>query len=181
MADSLKTQLGRINARNVKMWNGLTIRQNLEGAVDYLYDCVDNFIQEYYLSYDPERYIRTFDFQDSLYAEDFIHARVNGNRIELSISFRPSMAYHRNIFGDHMSYVPLLINSGWHSKKLEIEMGVIPRFTVYEGYHFIEKAIQMFNRTNPYGVYISPDDVDATWEGYNVSHKIFNWMSIDRY
>lgn len=175
MADSIKTQLGRISAGKVKMWNGLTIRQNLERAVDYLYDCVDNFIQEYYLSYDPKRYIRTYDFMDSLYAEDFIHARVNGNRIELSVSFRPSMAYHRNIFGDHMSFIPLLINSGWESRKLERAIGHIPRFTSYEGYHFIEKAVNMFNRTNPYGVYISPDDIEAIWEGQDVHFRGFDW------
>ena len=174
MADSIKTQLARIMAGKTRMGNGLTIRQNLEKAVDNLYDCVDNFIQEYYLSYTPRMYQRTYDFQDSLYAEDFIHARVNGNRIELSVSFRPSMAYHKNLFGDHMSYVPLLINSGWHSKKLEDRIGgkEIPRFTRYEGYHFLEKAVQMFNRTNPYGVYISPNDIDAQWEGQDIK---FSW------
>lgn len=169
MADSLERQLARIVAGKVKMSNGLTIRQNLEKAVDYLYDCVDNFIQEYYLSYEPKVYKRTFDFQDSLYAEDFIHVRVNGNRIELSVSFRPSMAYHSNLWGDHMSYVPMLISEGWHSKKLEDAIGhPVPRLTYYEGYHFVEKAVQMFNRTNPYGVYISPDDIDAQWEGRDI-------------
>ena len=174
MADSIKTQLARIMAGKTKMSNGLTIRQNLEKAVDYLYDCVDNFIQEYYLSYTPKIYQRTYDFQDSLYADDFIHARVNGNRIELSVSFRPSMAYHKNLFGDHMSYVPLLINNGWHSKKLEDRMGgkEIPHFTRYDGYHFLERAVQMFNRTNPYGVYISPNDIDAQWEGRDIE---FSW------
>lgn len=175
MADSIKTQLGRIMAGKTKMWNGLTIRQNLEKAVDYLYDCVDNYIREYYLSYTPGTYQRTYDFRDSLYAEDFIHAKVNGNRIELSVSFRPSMAYHKNLFGDHNSFVPLLINSGWHSQKLEDRIGVVPRFTRYEGYHFVEKAVEMFNRTNPYGVYISPDDIEAEWKGQNVQLKAFNW------
>lgn len=169
MADSIKTQLGRIVASRMKMANGLTIRQNLERAVDYLYDCVDNYIQEYYLSYTPKVYERTGDFQDSLYAEDFIHARVDGNRIVLSVSFRPSMAYHKNLFGDHMSYVPLLINCGWYAPKLEDGFGhPVYRLTEYEGYHFIEKAVNMFNRTNPYGVYISPDDIEAIWEGQDV-------------
>lgn len=172
MADSIETQLARIISGKTKMGNGSTIRQNLEKAVDYLYDCVDKYIQEYYLSYTPKIYQRTYDFQNSLYAEDFIHARANGNRIELSVSFRPSMSYHRNIFGDHESFVPLLINSGWYSKKLEDRIGVVPRFTQYEGYHFVEKAVNMFNKTNPYGVYISPDDIEAKWEGRDVQ---FDW------
>lgn len=175
MADSIERQLARIVSGKTKSSNGLTIRQNLERAVDYLYDCVDNFIQEYYLSYTPKIYQRTYDFQDSLYAEDFIHARVNGNRIELSVSFRPSMAYHRNLYDDHDSYVPLLINSGWKAEKLENKFGVIPRFTRYEGFHFVEKAVSMFNRTNPYGVYISLDDIEAKWEGQDVQFKGLNW------
>lgn len=175
MADSIKTQLGRILSQKTKLWNGLTLKQNLEKAVDYLYDCVDHFLLEYYLSYTPSIYRRTYDFRDSLYAEDFVHARVNGDRIELSVSFRPSMSYHKNLFGDHESYVPLLINSGWHSKKLEETIGIIPRFTRYEGFHFVEKAVDMFNRTNPYGVYISPNDIEAEWEGQNVQFRAFNW------
>jgi hypothetical protein len=82
------------------------------------------------------------------------------------------MAYHKNLFGDHMSYVPLLINNGWHSKKLEDRIGEVPRFTRYEGYHFLERAVQMFNRTNPYGVYISPNDIEAQWEGRDIE---FSW------
>ena len=61
MADSIKTQLGRILSQKTKLWNGLTLKQNLEKAVDYLYDCVDHFILEYYLSYTPSIYRRTYD------------------------------------------------------------------------------------------------------------------------
>lgn len=173
MAQSLEAQLAKI----LKTSNGKTIRQNLEEAVRYLYKCLDNHILEYYLSYSPTWYDRTFDFQNSLYAEDFVHARVKNNRIELSVSFRPSMAYHWNLWDTHKSYVPLLINCGWYSRKLEERIGYIPRFTRYEGYHFVEKAIAQFNRTNHNGVYIAPSDVEALWEGQDVSRG-FDWRNI---
>lgn len=176
MADSLKIQLARIAASKYKLSNGKTISQNLKDAVNYLYDCVDKFIQEYYRSYTPKVYKRTFEFRDSLYAENIMHARVNGNRLELSVSFEPTHANHTNLFNDHKSYVPLLINSGWNAPKLEQMMGgSVYRLTYYEGYHYIEKAIDYFNRTNTYDIYISPNDVVAEWEGHDVIFRGFNW------
>lgn len=171
MVESLEKQLARIMSKNIKMQNGKTIYQNLESGVNYLYECIDKFILEYYASYTPLSYKRTYDFMDSLYAQDIVHARVNKSksRIELDVSFIPSMAYHKNLYNTHFSYVPLLINSGWHSAKLEQYVGKIPRFTEYEGYHFIEKGIRYFNKTNTYGIRISPEDVQAVWKGVDIN------------
>lgn len=174
MTDSIEKQLERILLTQVKTSNGKTLQENLEGAVQYLYQILDNYIREYYLSYNPSVYERTFDFMDSLYAENFLQARVRGNRIELSVSFRDSMAYHPNFDNTHNSYVPLLINSGWSAPKLEKHIGhKVHRFTYYEGYHMVEKAIAQFNRQNPYGVYISSKDVIAQWNGVDVHFKGF--------
>lgn len=180
MAQSIERQLAKILASNTKMANGKTVKQNLEGAVDYLYECVDNHIREYYLSYKPKIYNRTFDFMDSLYAENFINARVVGNRIELSVSFRDSMAFHRNLFDTHDSFVPVLINFGWSAPRLKAAIGhSVPRLTYYEGYHFLERAIQQFNAQNPYGVYISPDDVVATYNGKEIDNRY--WLNNKRW
>lgn len=175
MAEDLEKQLARIISANTKMDNGKTVQQNLEAAIDYLYDCLDMYIREYYLSYKPKIYKRTNDFRDSLYAENIVHARVIDNRIEMSISFRDSMAYHNNIFDDHESYVPALINFGWNAPKLASMVGDKYRFTYYRGYHFIEKAIRMFNRRNPYGVYISPSDIYVEYDGQDASYRWFDW------
>lgn len=172
MADNIATQLSRILAGNAKSANGKTLRQNLEDAISYLYECVDKYIQEYYVSYYPKVYERTYMMRESLYAEDFVHARLIGNKLSLSVSFMPSGAYHPNLWGDHESYVPILINSGWNAKKLEAKIGrSVPRLTHYEGYHFIEKAVKYFNKTNTYGVYIAPQDVEITWHGQPVDLK----------
>jgi hypothetical protein len=168
MADSIEMQLEKILQQQVKMENGKTLQQNLEGAIRYLYQIIDNHIREYYLSYEPREYERTFDFMDSLYAENFLQARVVGNRIELSVSFVDSMAYHYNFNRKHKSYIPILINCGWKAPKLEQRIGKVYRFTYYEGYHFIEKSIKQFNSQNPYGVYISLSDVVARWEGKEI-------------
>lgn len=176
MSQSIKSQLGRIMSQQVKMSNGKTVRQNLEGAVRYLYKCLDNQILAYYASYTPSVYERTYNFLDSLYAEDFFKAKVVGNRIEVKVSFRDSMAYHRNIYNDHNSYVPVLINFGWNAPKLAYQIGAnVYRFTHYSGFHMVEKAIRQFNAQNPYGVYISHDDVEAMYNGQSISENYFRW------
>lgn len=165
MAKSIEEQL-LVIAKNTKLSNGKTIKQNLESAVKYLYKCLDYQISEYYASYSPIVYARTFKFKDSLYAEDFLQARVEGNKIKLSVSFKDSMAYHNNLFGTHKSYVPILVNFGWVAPKLAKKMGGhIEFFTFYEGYHMVENAVREFNATNRYGVHISEDDVSALWNG----------------
>ena len=182
MAQSIERQLGKIIAANTKMANGLTVKENLEKAVDYLYECLDKQILAYYASYTPKVYDRTYDFLDSAYAENFFEARVIGTRIELSVSFRDSMAYHRNLYDDHDSYVPILMNFGWHSKKLEQGSAFGHRlyhFTYYEGFHMVERAIMHFNRTNTYGVHISPDDVIAIYNGRDVDNKC--WLNNKRW
>ena len=177
---SIEEQLKRIVINKVKMANGKTVRQNLIEAVDYLYDCIQDEIDNMYEEYEPIKYQRTFDFQDSLYAENFFEARVNGTRIELSVSFRDSMAYHRNLFDDHDSYVPALINFGWYAKKLEQGLGhPVYRLTYYEGFHMVERAIIQFNSQNPFGIHISPDDVVAIYDGKEVDKRY--WLNNKRW
>lgn len=176
MALSIEKQLAKIIASKTKMSNGRTVKQNLEKAVDYLYDCMNDQIREYYNSYSPSIYERSFKFRNSLYADDFINARVVGNRIELSVSFRDSMSYHENLFKDHKSYVPALINFGWKAPKLESLIGrKIDRFTEYDGFHMVEKAILQFNAQNPFGVHISRNDVKAIWNGKPIDKQYYKW------
>lgn len=180
MGQSIEQQLGKIVAAKTRLKNGMSVKETLEKAVDYLYDCMDNQILAFYASYTPKIYQRTFDFMDSLYAENFFEARVNGTRIELSVSFRDSMAYHRNLFDDHDSFVPLLANFGWHAKKLENYIGhPVWRFTYYDGFHMVERAIMQFNSQNPFGIRISPDDVIAVYNGKEVDKKY--WLNNKRW
>lgn len=179
MGQSIEQQLGKIVASNTKMKNGKTVKETLEEAVDYLYECMDNQLLAFYASYTPRKYQRTFDLLDSLYAENFFEARVVGTRIELAVSFRDSMAYHRNLFDDHNSFVPLLVNFGWHSIGLEAMIGKVPHLTYYDGFHMVERAIIQFNQQNPFGIRISPDDVIAIYNGREVSNDM--WLHNKRW
>jgi hypothetical protein len=50
-------------------------------------------------------------------------------------------------------FKPILIDSGWHVNPSARHANV-PYFGHYEGYHFIQKAIDEFNKTNKYGLYV---------------------------
>lgn len=156
MGSNLNKQLNKIIASKVKFKDGLTLEQKLKIEVDRLYDCIQDKIDEYYDSYEPKVYRRTYRFQDSMYAQDIVDIRVLENKITLSINFHPSLANHPSLFGGEDGYVPLLLNYGWVAEKLEDSLGyIIPRFTRFEGIHFIEEGIKEYNRINPLGITVN--------------------------
>lgn len=151
---SIEEQLKKLVVSKVKTKNGMTLEEQLKREVDRLYDCIQKYIDGYYNSYEPEIYERTYRFQGSMYAQNLIDARVEGDKINLSILFNDDLANHDSLFSNEEAYVPLLINDGWVAEKLESRLGIIPRFTRFEGIHFIEKGITDFNRTNTLGIHI---------------------------
>lgn len=160
---SIKEQIERIVARKAKLANGRTIEQTLMEAVDYLYICIQNEIDAMYESYTPRVYERRpwhKGLHSSLYVEDFLDARIKGNSIEVSLKFSNNV-WAWNFNGDHESNVAVLMNNGWawHSRPLRS----IPRFTDYEGWHFIEKGCRHFNETNRWGVIITPLIDNSNW------------------
>lgn len=161
MSNSIEKQLNKIIATKMKLRNGLTLQQQLEIEVNRLYKCIQRYIDEYYDSYNPIVYQRTFRFQGAMYVQDFVDARIVGNSIELSILFHDDLAYHPS-FSGKSAFVPVLINYGWEAPKLAAYLGKdIEHLTYYEGFHFIEKGIRDFNRTNKLGIHI---DVDVLFD-----------------
>lgn len=118
-----------------------------------LKNCIQNQIDNYYESYTPVvgGYDRTNRFKTSLYVEDIINLNIISNRIEIKLAFNPDLAWHDSLFSDEGAYVPLLINNGWSWDEI-----ITPNdhFSNYKGFHYIERGIKDFNRTNPYGIHV---------------------------
>lgn len=160
---SIEEQVKRIMAKKVKLSGGRTIEQILMEAVDYLYICIQREIDNMYESYTPKVYERRpwhDGLRSALYAEDFLDARIKGNRIEVSLKFYDKV-WAKNFDGTHESNVAVLMNNGWawHSRPLR----GIERFTDYGGYHFIEKGCRRFNETNRWGVKVTPFIDNSDW------------------
>ena len=159
---SIEEQIRKI-ARKMKFANNKTIERTLMEAVDYLYMCIQREIDNMYESYTPKVYERRpwhEGLRSALYAEDFLDARIKGDIIEVSLKFSDNVRA-RNFNDTHDSNVAVLMNNGWawHSRPLRS----IPRFTNYEGWHFIEKGCRKFNETNRWGVQITPLIDNSNW------------------
>ena len=177
---SLKEQLAQIALKKVKLSNGETLAEAMANEARRLYECIQSYIDEYYRSYEPRVYDRTYRYQGALYAEDIAHIRVVGDTLRISVGFHNDLAMHPNlesvywnygynsgdynvyripILNQHETFVPIMMERGWHSAKLENILGKrVPRLTYFEGIHAVEKGIADFNRENKLGIKVNADD-----------------------
>lgn len=166
---SIRSQLTKIAVMNMKTGNGETYAEKLKHEVDKLYDCIQDEIDRFYRSYtpSPHGYKRTWRFHSSLYAEDLVDIRINGNQIELSLKFHPDLVFHENFDGTHETNVAVILNYGYVARELEKRIGVVDYFTRRDGFFFIENGIMRWNKTNSLGIQI---DVTAIFNGRQFSY-----------
>lgn len=169
MSKSLKEQITKLVATQIKTRSGETYAELLKREVDRLYDCINARINEYYDSYEPIKYKRTFRFQNALYAENLVDIRVVGTQIQLSLRFHPDLAYHDTWTSNGNGYVPILLNYGFKNEKLKNYLGLeehVEHLTYLEPQLFIENGILDWNKTNKLGITI---DVTAIYNGKQFS------------
>lgn len=162
---NIQKQLQKLIAGKVKMNNGETLQKQLSREVRRLYHCIQRRIDDYYDSYNPQIYHRTYRFQGAMYAEDLVNIRVEGNQIKLSVRFHPSLAYHDTFTSKGNGYVPMLLNYGFNNTKLQNYLGAkepIEHLTHLKPQLFIENGIRDWNRQNKLGITI---DVTSIYNG----------------
>ena len=174
---SLKDQLSKIDLRSLKLSNKQTLAETMAHEARRLADCIQYYIDEWYNSYEPSVYDRTYRLQGSLYAEDIADIRVVGNTLKISVVFQEDLAFHesfesisyynknkeRDIYyefnSSHNTFVPLIFNNGWEAPRLARIIGRnIYMLTYFHGAHFVENGIERFNKTNKLGIKIDADD-----------------------
>ncbi|MCI1763635.1 hypothetical protein [Heyndrickxia oleronia] len=125
----------------------------LKEAADLLYKLLHKQLQAYYDSYtpvDPGGYTRTFGLLNSLRISPITQ---NGNELSISVYFDQDSATHPSLFGGDAGFTPILINEGWEWNN---NIG-IHHLSYYEGFHFVEKAINEFNAKNKWGFKITKE------------------------
>lgn len=181
---SLKEQLSQIALKKVKLSNGESLEETMAREARRLYDCIQYYIDDYYESYEPTIYERTYRYQGALYAEDIADIRVIGNTLRIGVGFHKDLAMHPNlsevyrqdwdsyrnyklptweywipIKDRHSSFVPLLMEFGWHAPRLANMIGRrVPRLTDFDGIHAVSRGIADFNKTNKLGIKIDAED-----------------------
>lgn len=169
MSKSLKEQIAKLAAKQIKTRSGESYEEALKREVDRLYDCIQNRIDEYYDSYEPKIYERTYRFMGALYAEDLVDVRAVGTQIQLSLRFHPDLAQHETWTSNGNGYVPVLLNYGFENNALKKHMGLkhhIEHLTYLKPQLFIENGILDWNKTNKLGLSI---DVTAIYNGSQFS------------
>ena len=167
---SIRNQLTKLAVMKMRTGTGETYAEILKREVDRLYDCIQKRINDYYDSYEPTVYDRTWRFHGALYAEDLVDIRINGNQVELSVKFHPDLAYHDTWTANGNGYVPILLNYGFTNERLKNYLGLdehVEHLTHLKPQLFIENGILDWNRQNSLGIQI---DVTAIYNGRQFSY-----------
>lgn len=118
---------------------------------------VNEFISRYYGSYSPSIYMRTGGLQNSFEVKTTVafSAATGEASIKLGFEDYASKSVFKNLLYDGFQgyQIPSLVNYGWSVKSGWHKN--IPMFGSFGGAHFLEKAIDKFNASNPYGILVS--------------------------
>lgn len=140
--------------RKLQLPNGRTIEQQMKYEAKRFLKILQEEIDEWYRSYSPKVYSRTYGMRNSIYAEDLVDIDSSGTQLTIRVKYTDE-AIHESLWGGSEVDTLLLMNngyqvkSGWHKN--------IPYFGYREGGHFLEKAVERFNQDNYFGIEINID------------------------
>jgi len=166
---SLKDQLTKITLRKAKLTTGETVEQMMARIARELYDNIQYYIDKWYNEYHPKIYSRVDNYRNALYAEDIVDITFDKNgMLVIGLGFDEKLSWqtsllmfrHTDDYGNksvyrsrdvHQSYVPKLMEEGWHSKVLEAHFHKrIKNFTYFEGIHAVRNGIIDLYKKYPY-------------------------------
>ena len=142
------------DVRKLRLPNGRTIEQQMKYEAKRFLKILQEEIDEWYRSYSPKMYQRTYDMKTSIYAEDFVDIDSSGTQLTVRIK-QTDEAMHESLWGGGEVNALLLMNNGYH-----VSGGWhkdIPYFGYREGGHFLESAVERFNQDNYFGIEINID------------------------
>lgn len=135
-----------LNDKDVK--NDIVLKRNkkndqaLREYASELRNMINKNLRAYYSSYSPLMYDRTNKLKTSI--NTYFPVMQSGQNISAVLQFNDK-AWHENAVqsDSHISFVPELLNYGWHVKDSKVIRN--NRFYYYEGSFYITNAIEEFN------------------------------------
>lgn len=115
--------------------------------------------RQYEASYKPHKYVRKGKSFDSITLKTRVF-RVDENTWGIEVTFKNRLAYHDSVIGEKhgKGHAIMLISSGWRVKKGRHKD--VPRFGYYEGFDYIGKVVEEFNKGKHKGV-----ELEVQWSG----------------
>lgn len=149
---SLADKLKNIDVSTLRLKNGMTCEGILKQEAERLHQYIQDEIDEAYMSYTPKVYKRTYQFEHSLYVDDMVEINATGTQLSIKLKFNDTLAWHNSLWNGSDGYLPALLDDGWswHSSNVNIY-----RLSNFDGYHFLENAVDKYNQDNPYGIKVN--------------------------
>ena len=167
-------KIKNLNLSKIKMGSGLTLAERMEKEARLLYDCIQQYIDNYYSSYAPTIYERSYYLQNALFAEKIADIRIDKTTMSISVVASRSMVIHDSLgsvwandgqipLGDgspHPFNTLIGLNYGWKANGLAYLLGHhVPNLTYHRAVHFIEDGIKEYNRINKMGIKVKIPDL----------------------
>lgn len=154
--NNISKQLKKLDVKKLKMKNGNTVESELRRHSRILANCIMEELDAMYESYSPSVYNRTHNLYNSVDIDNEVKVDVKASGTELSVRvFFDDGATHESFDGRDVN-TAYLMNYGWEVKK-DVWFKDIYHFGHYEGFHFIEKAIQKYKSkvNNPFKIRVN--------------------------
>lgn len=135
-----------------QLFGDQSIIKTIEKEALRLEKYIKDAIQEYYNSYQPKVYKRTFAWMNSVRVGK---PYIENGYVYIEIYFDKEYALHPSIMKGNYpdGYVPWLMEVGWNIRdKVKIDKY---RFTHFEGTHYIRKSIEKWEQENKYGLQVA--------------------------
>lgn len=148
-----------IDYRKLKLKNGKTIEQQLKFEAQRFTNILQMHIDDWYNSYSPAMYQRTYAMRNSIFADDMVSIDTSSGNLKVTVKYTDEV-FHDSLFGDGSVNALYLMDSGyqvkngWHKDILY--------FGYRSGGGFLQKAVDEFNQENYFGVSVEliyPDTI----------------------
>ena len=140
--------------RKLRLPNGRTLEQQMKYEAKRFLKILQEEIDEWYSSYSPKMYSRSYGMRDSIYAEDIVDVDSSGTQLTIKIKYTDA-AIHSSLWGDDEIDTLLLMNKGYQVKRGWHKN--IGNFGYRKGGHFLERAVERFNNDNLFGIKVNID------------------------
>ena len=127
-----------IDYKKLKLKNGNTVERQLQIEAQRFKNILQKNIDDWYSSYSPVMYQRSYNMQNSIFADDVVSISSAGGKLTISVKYT-DQAFHESLFGDGSVNTLYLMDSGyqvkngWHKD--------IPYFGHRAGGGFLQKSV----------------------------------------
>lgn len=142
----MRLNIDKLDVLKLKLSNGVTIEEAFISSAKQLKECIYERLSEYYYSYSPSNYSRSYSLLNSLEADNFV--TVKGSTLIINVSFNDK-ANHPSGYGVWADYgstnvnTAYLMNYGYTVNK-PVWFKDIHHFGHKDPAHFIENGVRDF-------------------------------------